>query len=79
MIQEKLLKQNPDTVNVLHPGAESNKSTAHGSDDDEEIPSDTEDEKSNDDDDDDDEDRTKGEQAEGSLKLPGKRKYELVS
>jgi len=83
-IQEKLLEQNPDTKNILHPGAESSKSTAHGSDEDEEIPSDTEDEKSDDDDDIGDdaenaEDQPNGSQAESSRKLPAKRKHELVS
>lgn len=78
LIQEKLLEQNPDTANILHPGADSNKSTAHGSDDDEEIPSDTEDEKS-DEDNADDEDGTSGEKDEDSLKLPAKRRHELVS
>ena len=81
LIQEKLLEQNPDTMTVLHPGSDSSKSTAQGSDDDEEIPSDTEDEKSDEGDDDnaDDEDRIGGEQAEDGLKLPAKRKHELVS
>ncbi len=80
-IQEKLLEQNPDTKNILNPGTESSKSTAQGSDEEEEIPSDTEDEKSDNGDDDaeDQEDRTNGEQAESSLKLPAKRKHELVS
>lgn len=79
-IQEKLLEQNPDTKSILHPETESSKSTAHGSDEEEEIPSDTEDEKSDGDDDaEDEEDRTNGEQAESSLKLPAKRKHELVS
>ena len=81
-IQEKLLEQNPDTKSILHPETESSKSTAHGSDEEEEIPSDTEDEKSDDGDDDDaedEEDRTNGEQAQSSLKLPAKRKHELVS
>lgn len=80
-IQEKLLEQNPDTMNILHPGAELSKSTAHGSDEDEEIPSDTEDEKSDDDNGDDpekEEDQPNGEQSESSLKLPAKRKHELV-
>lgn len=81
LIQEKLFEQNPDTKNILHPGTDSSKSTAHGSDEEEEIPSDTEDEKSDDGDDDqeDEEDRANGEQAENSLKLPAKRKHELVS
>ena len=80
-IQEKLLEQNPDTKNILHPGTDSSKSTAHGSDNEEEIPSDTEDEKSDagDDDAEDREDRPSGEEAESSLKLPAKRKHELVS
>ena len=83
-MQEKLLEQNPDTRSILHPGAESSKSTAHGSDADEEIPSDTEDEKSDDDNSDDREDAedlSNGKQAEStcSLKLPAKRKHELVS
>lgn len=82
-IQEKLLEQNLDTRNILHPGAQSSKSTAHSSDEDEEIPSDTEDEKSDDDDNDDDledtDDQPNGKQAESSLKLPSKRKHELVS
>lgn len=80
-IQEKLLEQNPDTKNILNPGTESSKSTAQGSDEEEEIPSDMEDEKSDNGDDDaeDQEDRTNGEQAESSLKLPAKRKHELVS
>ena len=83
-IQEKLLEQNPDTRDILHPGAQSSKSTAHSSDEDEEIPSDTEDEKSDDDDDNDDDledtdDQPNGKQAESSLKLPAKRKHELVS
>ena len=81
-IQEKLLEQNPDTRSILHPVAESSKSTAHGSDADEEIPSDTEDEKSDDDNSDDPEvadDPSNDKQAESSLKLPAKRKHELVS
>ena len=81
-IQEKLLEQNPDTRSILHPVAESSKSTAHGSDADEEIPSDTEDEKSDDDNSDDREDaddQSNDKQAESSLKLPAKRKHELVS
>jgi len=81
-IQEKLLEQNPDTKNILHPGEEASKSTAHGSDEDEEIPSDTEDEKSDDDNDDgadSADDQLNGDQAESSLKLPAKRKHELVS
>ena len=81
-IQEKLLEQNPDTRDILHPGAESTKSTPHGSDEDEEIPSDTEDEKSDDDNSDDPEeadDQPNGQQAESSLKLPVKRKHKLVS
>lgn len=81
-IQEKLLEQNPDTRSILHPGAESSKSTAHSSDADEEIPSDTEEEKSDDDNSDEPEDAddlSNGKQAESSLKLPAKRKHELVS
>lgn len=79
-IQEKLLEQNPDTRNILHPGVESSKSTAYGSDEDEEIPSDTEDEKSDDDLGDGAENaEVKPDQAEGSPKLPAKRKHELVS
>lgn len=81
-IQEKLLEQNPDTRSILHPGAESSKSTAHGSDADEEIPSDTEDEKSDDNNSDNPEDADdlpNGKDAESSLKLPAKRKHELVS
>lgn len=80
-IQEKLLEQNPDTRSIINPGTESSKSTAYGSDNEEEIPSDTEDEKSDEGDDDaeDREDLTSGEQAESSLKLPAKRKHELVS
>ena len=82
-IQEKLLEQNPDTRNILHPGAESGKSTAHGSDEDEEIPSDTEDENSDDDSNGDGPDNTgdqpNGGLVESSLKLPAKRKHELVS
>ena len=85
LVQEKLLEQNPDTASVLIPGTEAKQSSAHGSnDDDEEIPSDTEDEKSDDDDDDDDtgensEDKNMDEGAENSLKLPAKRKHEMVS
>ena len=85
LVQEKLLEQNPDTASVLVPGTEAKQSSAHGSnDDDEEIPSDTEDEKSDDDDDDDDvgensEDKNMYEGAENSLKLPAKRKHEMVS
>lgn len=83
-MQEKLLEQNPDTRSILHPGAESSKSTAHGSDADEEIPSDTEDEKSDDNNSDNPEDADdlhvpNGKDAESSLKLPAKRKHELVS
>lgn len=81
-MQEKLLEQNPDTRSILHPEADSSKSTAHGSDADEEIPSDTEDEKSdvdNSDDREDADDQSNGKQAESSLKLPAKRKHELVS
>lgn len=81
-IQEKLLEQNPDTRNILHPGVKSSKSTAYGSDEDEEIPSDTEDEKSDDDNGDGAENaevKPNGDQAESSLKLPAKRKHELVS
>ena len=80
-IQEKLLEQNPDTASILHPGVDS-KSAArnNGDDDDEEIPSDTEDEKSDVGDEDTavDEDRSNSEQAEDSLKLPAKRKHEMV-
>ena len=83
LVQEKLLEQNPDTASVLIPGADTKQSSAHGSnDDDEEIPSDTEDEKSDDDDDDvgeNSEDKNMDEGAENSLKLPAKRKHEMVS
>ena len=88
-IQEKLLDQNPDTKDVLYSGKESSKSAGQSSDEDEEIPSDTEDEKSDNDDeksnneDDEDDnagnkDQVNGKQTEGSLKLPAKRKHELV-
>ena len=80
-IQEKLLEQNPDTANILHPGVDSKSATRNnGDDDDEEIPSDTEDEKSDVGDEDNavDEDRSNSEQAEDSLKLPAKRKHEMV-
>ena len=81
LVQEKLLEQNPDTASVLIPGAEAKQSSAHGSsDDDEEIPSDTEDEKSDDDDvGENSEDENMDEGAENSLKLPAKRKHEMVS
>ena len=83
LVQEKLLEQNPDTASVLVPGTEAKQSSAHGSnDDDEEIPSDTEDEKSDDDDDhvgENSEDKNMDEGAENSLKLPAKRKHEMVS
>lgn len=82
-IQEKLLDQNPDTKDILYPGKELSKSTGQGSDVDEEIPSDTEDEKSNNDDEEGDnftnKDQVNGKQAEGSLKLPAKRKHELAT
>jgi len=82
LVQEKLLEQNPDTAGVLIPGTDAKQSSAHGSnDDDEEIPSDTEDEKSYDDDDvgENSEDENMDEGAENSLKLPAKRKHEMVS
>ena len=64
------------------PGTEAKQSSAHGSDnDDEEIPSDTEDEKSDDDDDvgENSKDENVDERVENSLKLPAKRKHEMVS
>lgn len=82
LVQEKLLEQNPDTESVLMPGTEAKQSSAHGSDnDDEEIPSDTEDEKSDDDDDvgENSKDENVDERVENSLKLPAKRKHEMVS
>lgn len=83
LVQEKLLEQNPDTASVLVPETEARQSSAHGgNDDDEEIPSDTEDEKSDDGDDDvgeNSEDKNMDEGAENSLKLPAKRKHEMVS
>lgn len=82
LVQEKLLEQNPDTASVLIPGTEAKQSSAQSSnDDDEEIPSDTEDEKSDDDDDvgENSEDKNMDEGAENSLKLPAKRKHEMVS
>ena len=88
-IQEKLLDQNPDTKDILYSGKESSNSVGQSSDEDEEIPSDTEDEKSDNDDeksnneDDEDDnasnkDQVNGKQTEESLKLPAKRKHELV-
>lgn len=82
LVQEKLLEQNPDTASVLIPGTDVKQSSAHGSndDDDEEIPSDTEDEKSDDDDvGENSKDENMDEGAENSLKLPAKRKHEMVS
>lgn len=81
LVQEKLLEQNPDTASVLIPGTEAKQSSAHGSDDDdEEIPSDTEDEKSDDDNvGENSEDENIDEGVENSLKLPTKRKHEMVS
>ena len=79
-IQQKLLEQNPDTANILHPGVDNKSAARNSDDDDEEIPSDTEDEKSDvgDEDNATDEGRSNSEQAENSLKLPAKRKHEMV-
>ena len=80
-IQEKLLEQNPDTASILHPGVDNKSATRNNDDDDdEEIPSDTEDEKSDNGDEDNavDEECSNSEQAENSLKLPTKRKHEMV-
>lgn len=79
-IQEKLLEQNPDTASILHPGVDNKSAACNSDDDDEEIPSDTEDEKSDvgDEDNATDEGRSNSEQAENSLKLPAKRKHEMV-
>ena len=78
-----MLEQNPETANVLRSGT-SNKSTAQGSNDDddndkedEEIPSDGEDVKSEGDVD--DEGQTESGEAVNSLKLPAKRKHQMVS
>ena len=78
-----MLEQNPETANILHPGT-SNKSAAQGSngedgDDraDEEIPSDGEDAKNESDND--DKGETDDKEAVNSLKLPAKRKHQMVS
>lgn len=76
-IQEKLLEQNPDTASILHPGVDNKSAARNSDDDDEEIPSDTEDE-DGDEDNATDEGRSNSEQAENSLKLPAKRKHEMV-
>ena len=75
LIQESLLEQNADTSNILNPGTD-NKTTARSSDD-EEIPSDTEDETS-DGGVDNGEGHVNKEQAKHSLKLPAKRKHDMV-
>ena len=76
LVQEKLLGQNPETKHVLYPGMEQHKGrTEAGSA--EEIPSDSEEEKSEG-----EEGREEngiGEDSKESLKLPCKRKHDMVS